>query len=366
MIAIIGAGPIGIELAAALKVRGVPYRHFEAGEIGATVSWWAPQTRFFSSPDRIAIAGVPLITQNQEKATREEYLAYLRCVVSQYRLVVDTFTRVTSLKQREDEPGFSIIARRSFFGVGDPRSSARSLEADETSEQITAGKVILTIGDMHRPRRLGIPGESLPHVSHYFDDPHRYIGKRVLIVGAKNSAVETAIRLARVGATVTMTNRRGEFDRGRIKSWLYPELVSLLRCGKVECHFRTIPVSIDHRTVTLAPTDRHGRVAKRSSAITLPSDFVFLLTGYEQDKSLFDAVGVELEGEGGVPKFNPETMETNVPGVYVAGTAAGGTQFNGVKLFIENCHVHVERIVQALTGDTLPHRPLRSEGELET
>src|SRR5262249_17610297 len=159
------------EVAAALKRADVEYLHFDAGQIGSTMGWWAPGTRFFSSPERLAIAGVPLTLPHQEKATREEYLAYLRGIVQQFGLVVRTFERVTAVEPRDE--GFLIRTRASLA----PR------EGDEC--QYLAKKVVAAIGDMHRPRLLGIEGEDLPHVSHYFRDPHEYFGRRVLIVGGR-------------------------------------------------------------------------------------------------------------------------------------------------------------------------------------
>ena len=332
---IVGAGPIGIELAVALQRAGVPYAHLEAEQIGATITWYAPQTRFFSSPERIALAGVPLQTLDQSKTTREEYLSYLRAVVLQFDLEIHTYERVTALARRPDG-GFAAASERAG---GERRWLARS--------------VVLAIGDMHRPRRLGLPGEDLPHVSHYFADPHRYFRRRVLIVGGKNSAVEAAIRCYRVGAQVTVAYRGPDFDPDRVKFWLYPEIRALVRDGRVGFLPRTLPREIrPGRAVLerLAPGAEPGG----GEAVEIEADFVLLLTGYKQDPDLFTQVGVTLEGEGRRPRFDPATMETDVPGLFVAGTATAGTQLAGVKEFIETSHVHVDRIVAALTGERPP------------
>src|SRR5690606_4633776 len=196
-----------IELAVALKRAGVEYLHVDAGQVGSTMQWWAPGTQFFSSPERIAISGVPLLTANQQKATREEYLSYLRGVVEQFDLEVRTYERVVGIerlaeenKEKETSPGkamprFEITTRSRR---GERRCRARHL--------------VLAIGDMQRPRRLGMPGEDLPHVSHYLQDPHVYFRTDVLIVGGKNSAVEAAIRLYRAGSRVTLSYRGSELD----------------------------------------------------------------------------------------------------------------------------------------------------------
>lgn len=330
--AIIGAGPIGLEVAVALKHAGVPYLHFDAGQIGATIAWWAPQTRFFSSPERIGIAGVPLQTPDQAKASREEYLAHLRSVVGQFDLKIRTFERVTAIEPRGRDKGFLLTT-----------------SCKDQEQRYGAARVVAAIGDMHRPRLLNIPGEDLPHVSHYFGDPHQYFGRRVLIVGGRNSAVEAAIRCFRVGARVTICHRRSEFDPERIKYWLLPEIKHLIKTGRVEHLPNSVCRHITPAAASIAPTG--GGAAREVEA-----DAVLLLTGYEMDPSLLEAAGVELIGESRTPKHNPRTMETNIPGLYIAGTAAAGTQVR-FKLFIENCHIHATRIAAAITGREAPSTP---------
>jgi thioredoxin reductase (NADPH) len=195
---------------------------------------------------------------------------------------------------------------------------------------------------MHRPRRIDVPGEDLAHVSHYFGDPHQYFRRRVLIVGGQNSAVEAAIRCYRVGAQVTVSYRGREFDAKRIKFWLLPEIHALIRDGKLTFLPMTTVREIREDRVLLDP---NGEVE---------ADVVLLLTGYEQDSDLFARAGVRLEGEGRRPHFDEQTMETNVHGLYVAGTGSAGTQIGGVKEFIETSHVHVTRIIAALTRTAPP------------
>src|SRR5271170_1961048 len=154
-VAIVGAGPIGIELAVAMKKAGIDYLHLDARQIGYTISWFAPQTRFFSSNERIAIAGVPLVTPDQTKCTREQYLAYLRAVVEQFDLKINTYEPVTNIQREADE--FILTSRR---GSDEPRYRVR--------------KLVLATGGTERPRRIDAPGLQLPHVSRYFQDPHTY------------------------------------------------------------------------------------------------------------------------------------------------------------------------------------------------
>jgi len=326
---LIGAGPIGLEMAVALKQAGIDYTHLEAGQIAQTVSRFPKMTRFFSSADRIAISGVPLQTADQSKATREEYLAYLRNVVQQFNLEVHTYERVTHIERIND----------SFMIQTDHSGETRQYEA---------GNIILALGDMARPRLLHIPGEDLEHVSHYFDEPHRYFRKRLLIVGGKNSAVEAAIRCHRTGAQVAISYRGDRFDPERVKYWLLPELESLIQTKQITFYPNTVPRAITPTHVTLGPaTDIID------DPFQVEADFVLLLTGYQIDPTLFQMAGVELLGDDHTPTHDEQTMQTNVTGVYVAGTATAGTQTR-FKLFIENCHVHVPRIIASMTGQSPP------------
>lgn len=330
-VAVVGAGPIGLELAVALKKAGIDYVHFDARQIGYTISWFAPGTRFFSSAERIAIAGVPLQTFDQNKATREEYLAYLRAVVQQFDLKVRTYEPVVGIEKRG----------------GDFRINTRPPAGER---MCIARRLVLATGGTDRPRRLNVPGEDLPHVSHYFRDPHTYFGRRLLIVGGKNSAAEAALRCHNAGARVVLSYRRDRLDPNSIKYWLLPELNSLIGSGKMEAHFQTTPVGITPADVTLT------RIAGAVGESKIQADFVLLLIGYEADITLLRLAGVQLQGECQVPVFDEQTMETNVPGVYVAGTAVGGTQ-EKYRVFIENCHIHVARILAALTGGAPPAAP---------
>jgi thioredoxin reductase (NADPH) len=321
-VAIVGAGPIGIELAIALKKAGISYVQFDARQVGYTISWFAPQTRFFSSNERIAIARVPLQTVDQLKATREEYLTYLRQIVQQFDLTVNAYEPVVGICRERDR----------FVLTTTPAAGEKRYEVES---------VVLATGGTAAPNLLGIPGENLPHVSHYFTDPHVYFRQRVLVVGGKNSAAEAALRCYHAGAQVAISYRRERLPEKHIKYWLLPELNTLMEMGWIKSYFNTRPVGITPTHVTLAGPD--------GAESDVPADFVLLLTGYVADMTLFRAAGVDLQGDRQTPAFNEATMETNVPGLYVAGTAAGGTQ-QRYTLFLENCHVHVQRIVCALTG----------------
>ncbi|MEM9167705.1 MAG: NAD(P)-binding domain-containing protein [Planctomycetota bacterium] len=339
-VAIVGAGPIGIELHAALEEAGYHVFHADAGPIGHTMRWWAPGTTFFSSPERIAICGSSRTTAAQGKLTGEAYIRSLVDVVRGRGLIIHPFRAVTAI--RRDESFFELDTQRSREGLGG--EGTESLTTYGPIDTVRAHAVVLTIGNMHRARRLGIPGEDLPHVSHYLDDPLRHVGRSVLVVGGKNSAVEAAIRLHRVGAGVTLSYRNPEFDAERVKPWLLPELKWLIDKGRIRFLPETVPMRIDADRVTL-----HGPKGETE----LRPDAVRLLTGYGQDQTLFDQLGVERLGDIRRPAYDHDTMETSVPGVYVAGTACGGSQTRA-RVFIENSHIHVDRICRALTGQGVP------------
>ena len=322
-VAIIGAGPIGIELAVALKQAGVDYVQIDASQIGSTIEWYPTQMLFHSSSDRLALAGVPIQVPDQQKISREEYLAYMRALVMQFGLEVRTYERV----ERAHRTGSMFELRTRLIAGGE-----RTYRVEN---------VVLAIGAFHAPRLLGIPGEDMPHVSHYFRDPHVYFGKRLLIIGGRNSAVEAAVRCQRAGATVTLSYRRDDFDPKVVKFWLLPEIRAMIRDGKARFLPRTEPVEI-HAQSVLLKSDQ--------GPLEVPADFVLIMSGYVQDATLFEQLGVELRGADRQPVYDTDTMETNVPGVFVAGTAVAGTPPRKVTVIVETCHVHVPRIVGAITG----------------
>ena len=348
-VGVVGAGPLGLELAVALKRAGISYVQWEAGQIGSTMQWWAPGTRWFSSAERIAIAGVPLETAFQEKTTREEYLAYLRGIMGQFGLVVRTYERVMTITRPGDATSKGVTADSGFI----VRTERRGAACDTCVRRL-----VLVTGGTARPKLLGIPGEDLPHVSHYFQDPHTYFGQKLLIVGGRNSAAEAALRCHRAGADVAFSYRRAGLDAKDIKYWLFPELETLLKIGKIRGHFSTVPVEITPGAVRLR------RVLDGAESL-VEADFVLLMTGYAADMELFRQAGVELSADRQRPAYSEATMETNVPGLYVAGTAVAGTQ-EKYRVFLENCHVHVTRIVAALQGRAVDVIPAATYARPET
>ena len=316
---IVGAGPIGLETAAVLRAEGRDVRVIDAGPIGATIArTFPPQTRFFTSPERLALGGLSISAQNQEKLTGEEYLSYLRQYVATFELPVDTFTAV------EAYDGTSV--------------TARTLSGQQRRYRPHA--IVLASGGTDHPRRLGVPGEDLAHVRSYLGDPHRYAGRRVVIVGGRNSAVESALRCYRVGATVHLVHRQAQVHE-RVKFWLRPEVVSLLAEGRIVGHLPDEVSEITADEVVL------------SSGARIEADDVVVQIGFRQDGRLFQLFGVPTRGPRQVPLVDQDTMRSG--GVFVVGTATAGTQ-DQFEVFIENSHDHAGRVAAALAGRPAPAR----------
>ena len=231
-VAIIGAGPIGIELAVSLKRAGVDYLHFDAQQIGYTISWWPRETFFFSTTERIELAGIPIPNTDQARVTGEQYLAYLRSIVEQFDLQINTYQPVVDIRRQADS--FLLLTK----------SSAGEY-------QYLAKKVVIAIGDMHSANILGIPGEDFAHVDHYFTDPHRYFRKKLLIIGGRNSAAEAALRCWRAGAEVTISYRRNNFDEQSVKHFILPDLLAQIKLDTIHFLPETTPQEIKPSHVIL-------------------------------------------------------------------------------------------------------------------
>jgi len=325
---VVGAGPIGLETTAHLKKAGVDVTCVDAGPIGGTIfSFFPPNTRFFSSPERLAIAGIDIQIPNEEKATREEYLAYLRSVAITLELPIRTHETVIDAERLSDN---WVITTRNRAG--------------QTSE-LEAANIVLAIGGTHRHRPLGVSGEDLPHVDHELGDPHRFFGRNVVIVGGKNSAAEAALRCWRAGARVSIVHR-GPSLHERVKYWIKPEVDSLMKEGLIRPHFNSVVSRIEADAV-------HLKSIEDGEPSTIPCQDVLLMIGYEQDPILFNLFGVSMEGDQKSPCHDPQTMETNQRGIYVAGTASAGTQ-QRFRTYIENSHIHAYRIAAHITGAPPP------------
>lgn len=325
-VAIIGGGPIGVEMAITLERLNVSYILFEAAQLGDAFMKWPPETHFFSTPEHVALAGIPVHNLDQRPITGEQYLAYLRTLVEAFDLNLHNYEPVTAIRPFPEQ---FLLTTKHRTG---PRTYA-------------CRYVIAATGGMAGPRMLHIPGEDLPHVTHYFPGPHPYFRTRLLIVGGRNSAVEAALRCWRAGAaSVAISYRRTSFNFDRIKPHLSVDLKDRLDKGEISFFPATVPAEITPDYVALAPV-------ADGEQVKYPADFVYLATGFEADMSLLVNAGVKLSGQENAPVFDPNTMETNVPGLFVAGTAAGGTQ-ERFTYFISTSHDHVAKIAKAITGIT--------------
>lgn len=318
-VVVVGAGPIGVEMAGVLQRQGTAYVLLDAGALGESITRWPRDTRFFSSSEWVAVAGIPIHTRDQGIVTGEEYLAYLRQVVEVLGLNLKTYERVDRIEREADRQ--FLLSTQTHSGV---RYRYRSKY------------VVLATGDMNQPRRLGIPGEDLPHVTHYWNDPHAYFHKRLLIVGGKNSAVEAAIRCWRAGAQVAISYRGPSLEQKRLISRLYLEIDLLMQNGQIEFYGQSVPSRIEPGYVVLEPGAR--KVA---------ADFVYLATGFTMDEQLYDQLNIERSGPDRVPAFDPATMETPTAGVYVVGTATGGNQRH-YRVFITTSHEHCLRAARSM------------------
>lgn len=321
-VAIVGAGPIGIELAAALKKAGISYLIFDKGQAGQMIYNFPPQTIFFSSSERIGIAGLPLQTVNQQKCTREAYLTYLRMVIGQNKLKINAFEEITDIKPIRPN-GFLLT---SISSAG--------------KKQYQVKNVVLATGGTSHPRLLGIPGENLPHVSIKMEDPHKYFQRKVLIIGSRNSAAEAALRCFHAGAHVSLAFRREELHPEHIKYWVLPDLKSHIAKNEIIAYPAT-------EIVEIHPNHVVAQQKGKKKHISIPCDFVIKALGFEADMSLCLKLGIDLKPPYNAPAYNENTMETSIKGVFVLGTLTGGTQVR-YRVFIENCHDHVDKIMNTL------------------
>jgi len=323
---VVGAGPIGLACAISAKRHGLDALVIDAGALANSIVHYPIGMTFFTTPDLLGIGGHPLSCAGQ-KPTREEALKYYRGVARSEGLRVRTYTRLTT-------------ARTSADGV------RCELETPHGGEIVACRRLVLATGYYDHPNPLDVPGEDLPHVSHRFDEAHKSFGLDVVVIGGKNSAVEAALELYRAGARVSLVYRRDEF-RPSVKYWLRPDIENRIKAGEIAARFGANVVRIDPHDVVINAGGREERVR---------ADRVYALTGYQPDFDLFRRIGIELDEETGRPHCDPETLETNVPGVYMAGSITAGRAISEV--FIENGRFDGDRIF----GGTATAKPARQAG----
>jgi thioredoxin reductase (NADPH) len=326
-VTIVGAGPAGLAAAIAAKRVGLDYSIVEKGVLVNSIYRFPINMVFFTTPELLEIGGLPLVSPF-EKPTRLEALRYYRRVVDTYELHIEFGEQVVSM---EHEPASSVSR-----GAGVDRDGMFALEtrSDRGVRRIRHSRnVIFAIGYFDHPNYLGVPGENLPHVAHYYTESHGLYRKKVVIVGGGNSAAETALELYRSGASVTLVHRHAEL-KPSIKYWVRPDIENRIKEGSVKGLFNTTLIEIQPTQVIV---ERDG--AKQA----LPADAVFLLTGYHPDCDLYRRSGIRLHRDTMAPELNPDTFETNVPGLFLAGGAICGKDTSNI--FIENGRFHGETII---------------------
>jgi thioredoxin reductase (NADPH) len=314
---VIGAGPTGMACAIEAQRAGFTSVMVDKGCLVNSLFHYPANMVFFTTPELLEIGDIPFTTANQ-KPNRSEALEYYRNVAQHYRLDVRQYQRVASVT------GYD----------GAFRIETQDLHGHD--HEYVARKIVVATGYYDRPNYMGIPGEDLSKVMHYYKDPHPYFDMDVLVIGAKNSASIAALELWRRGSRVTMVHRGPEIHRN-VKYWIKPDIENRIKNGEVTAYFNSCVVEIKPEEVRLKTPDGE-RVLK--------NDFVFALTGYHPDYEFLESVGIELTRPEMKPVCDPLTFESNVPGIYVAGVVVSGSRTS--EIFIENGRFHGRQIAQDL------------------
>ncbi len=312
---IIGAGPIGLTCGIEATKRNISYLIIEKGCIVNSVFNYPVNMTFFSTSDRLEIGDVPFVSHG-DKPTRREALEYYRRVVDVWKLRINTYENVLSVKKNEDR--FVVVTNKAKY---------------------ESENVIISTGFFDYPNLLNVPGEDLPKVFHYFKEAHPYAYKKVAVIGAGNSAVDVALETFRRGAEVTMIIRE-ERLKDSVKYWVKPDIENRIKEGSVKAFFNSTVKEIKEEEIVINSPE---------GVKAIQNDFVFAMTGYHPDYDFLSKAGIKFSSdENKVPIFNPDTFETNVEGLFLAGVVCGGMETN--KWFIENSRDHAEKIFDHITN----------------
>ena len=329
---IVGGGPCGLAAAISAQRSGLSVQVLESRVICSTIEHYPTYATFFSTAEKLSIGGVPFVVAT-EKPTRRDGLAYYRAVTRHFGIPVRQYERVVRVEGRA--PDFVV---RSLTSAGEERATVTKT-------------VVVATGYFGSPNRIGVPGEELPHVSHRFHEGHEAFLQPVVVVGGGNSAAEAALELWRCGASVTLVHFGPTFDK-RIKPWVLPDFENRVREGQIAVRWSSRVARIGASSVELSPSGER-----------LPATRVYLLTGFAPELELLRQIGVPIDPATGIPEHDPATLETSVPGVFVAGVVTAGYDAN--KVFIENGRYHGDKIVARLRGEVPPREPPLS-AELDT
>lgn len=312
---IIGGGPIGLNCAVEAKKAGLSYVVLEKGVLVNSIYHFPTNMTFFSTSNLLEIGGVPFIAHS-DKPTRSEALEYFRRVQESWALLIKQYTEVKGMEKQPS--GYRLETNKGdYFGK----------------------QVIVATGFYDTPRLMNVPGEDLPKVKHFYDDPHPYVGQKILVIGAANSACDVALETYYKGAEVTMAIREKEIYP-KVKYWIRPNIENRIKEGSITAYFNTTVSEIKPDEVILNTP---------KGPLTIANDFVLAMTGYQPNYQLFNDLGLPIsDDENQIPLHDEETLETPLKGVYVAGVINAGMQTS--KLFIENTRIHSEMIIKDIAN----------------
>jgi thioredoxin reductase (NADPH) len=313
-ILIIGGGPIGLACGLAAQKAHLSFVIVEKGCLVNSLYNYPSTMTFFSTSEKLEIAGVPFVTVHN-KPTRNDALEYYRRVALSNHLPLNLFEEVTNVTAIDG--GYAIITTKATY---------------------QAKKVILSTGFYDIAVNLDIPGENLPKVKHYYKDPHYYTLQKVVVVGSSNSAIDVALETYRKGAEVTLVVRGPEIS-SRVKYWVRPDIINRIKEGSIKAYFNSNLEAIRENEVDIKTPE---------GLITIPNDFVMAMTGYKPNFDFLAKLGIKLSKDKFIPEYNHETMETNQPGMYLAGVVCGGLDTH--LWFIENSRIHADMIIDDIVS----------------
>ncbi len=312
---IVGGGPIGLACALAAQQQGLDYVVIEKGCLVNSLYRYPINMTFFSTSEKLEIGGIPFVSNNA-KPTRPEALEYYRRVAVSKNVSIHLFEKVVTIKPADT--GYTVITDKAVY---------------------EAANIVVATGFYDIPNLLRIPGEDLPKVTHYYKDPHYYATRKVIVVGANNSAVDAALETYRKGADVTMVIREEGIGK-RVKYWVKPDIENRIKEGSIKAYFYSTLAGI---------REQEADILTPEGVITIPNDFVIATTGYQPDFHFLENAGIQLSANGvKEPVYNEDTMETNMPGIYLAGVVCGG--MNTHVWFIENSREHADKIIRHIAA----------------